>query len=170
MTVTNREAVGGVRTVVFLDVDRVLSPIHETAAWADMVRVDDAPFPNVHVSPGLLGRLGALDAVLVFVTDWQDAAVLFERFLGRQVPYLPWVESAGWWKHDAIVSFLGSHPEVTRVVVADDHLTRRYDDGSNNAARLIAAIDPAVQVLLVAPEDGLTADELAGIEAFVNQN
>lgn len=147
-------------SVLFLDVDRTLLPIHDTSAWPDYTTIS-SPYGDVPMSPRLLSAVGALPTRIVYVTDWGADAQLLDRHLGRtDTEVADRVNGDGWWKTHAIAAYLNTHPSVTAVVHADDHLT---DERTADLTR-IAAGRP---LLTVTPVDGLTPTGIRAIQEFL---
>ncbi|MGW8431575.1 HAD domain-containing protein [Curtobacterium citreum] len=147
--------------VLFLDIDRVLLPIHDTTAWPDYTTID-SPYGDVPMSPRLLAAVGALPARIVYITDWQDNAKLLDVHLGRTDSEVVHRTSGdGWWKTRAVADYLAAHPDVGAVIHADDHLS--IDDRENDLTH-VAAHRPHLAVI---SEDGLTPEHVAVMEAFL---
>jgi len=153
--------VTGIRPVLFLDIDRVLSPIHDTSTWSDYTTIA-SPYGDVPVSPRLLGVVGALPADIVYVTDWGDDAHIFDRFLGRDdTTVAARIERDHWWKTAAVAAYLSAHPGTRAFIHVDDHL----DDDRIADLHRIAAGRPHQPVV---PEDGLTEANLDQMRAFLD--
>ncbi len=146
--------------VLFLDIDRVLSPIHDTSAWSDYVTAG-SPYGDVPVSPRLLAAVGALPVHIVYVTDWGADASLFDRFLGRDdTEVAARVPGDGWWKTHAVAHYLAGHANVGAFIHADDHLDEER----------VADLDRIAEGrphLTVIPDDGLTRAHIEAMQAFL---
>lgn len=117
--------------VIFLDVDGVISPLTNPPAedaWGDWVELPGVGF-DTPVSKAMADALAALPAERVWLTTWgHDANVyLTEPFGWAHLPVAERDDAGdatrtGWWKLDAALDWVDTHPEVTAVVWLDDEL------------------------------------------------
>ncbi len=158
--------------VVFLDVDGVIAPLAgDLDGWVDGALVDGQGRGRVQASGAMLARLGRLPAQVVWATDWEDDAPrAFGAALGRDCEAVtPAGDLFGWWKLDAIVAWLDSHPLVTRVVFVDDKL----DDLDDLEVSFREVLEDLLasrgldHTLLVPAAGALSPGELNEIEQFL---
>jgi hypothetical protein len=160
---------------VIVDVDGVVSPVGDTATpWNDDV-VAGHVFGPVTVSPTLCTRLDALAATpgvsCWWLTSWTtQMRQSMHPFPGPHWPVVADGPQAaatddGWWKLQALESWLNSHPEVASVAWCDDHLR---SDHRAAAQRSLAA--RGVRSLLISPRTnaGLTPAHLRRLEEWAH--
>ncbi|AZZ54922.1 type IV secretory system conjugative DNA transfer family protein [Rathayibacter iranicus] len=157
--------------VLFLDVDRTVSPIVRSDDWHDFRTIADVPGGAAWISDTMLGRLGDLPATVVWLSDWEaEAGPALNEPLGQPAHSLTRNdadEDLGWWKVGAVARFLREHPQVTSFAVADDHLGT-LDDLGISRGDLIADVarQSGARVALITPEDGLTSSDVERLAAF----
>ncbi|WIB65312.1 hypothetical protein [Curtobacterium sp. MCBD17_040] len=147
--------------VLFLDIDRTLSPIADLTAWPEYSAVP-SPFGDVFVASALAEALGSLPAHIVYVTDWDDPHI-FDAVIGRtDTETGVRGPSDSWWKVDCIDRWLSAHRSVVRFVHADAHLNE-----NRRATLARIAQRHGCEHLAVTPTDGLTPDHLDHIIGFL---
>lgn len=159
-------------TLLVVDVDGVVSPVHPTAfTWGDECVVTNV-FGPVLVSPTLASRLEALgghpQVTPIWLTSWPPKMrfAASAPFPGRSWPQIDLghheVGDGRWAKLDALCHWLeGHHAVYDRVVWIDDHLEHRDID----VRRRLGASSVA-DVVLIAPLEsvGITPSEMDLIE------
>ena len=119
-------------TVVVVDVDGVVSPIHGPTDWGDDVHAGHL-FGPVTVSPAMCARLDALedhpDVACLWLTSWTPKMrAAMDPFPGRSWPPIADGRDIGrirgrrWWKLTALIAWLEQHPETSRLAWCDDDL------------------------------------------------
>lgn len=154
--------------VVFLDVEGVVTPIGRMAgdpAWGDWAPSDFPGMGAAGVSPRMLSHLGTLPASLVWCTDWPHPNEMFAPAVGRgELPVLyTGTSEHGWWKLDAVESWLAENPWVRKVVWVDEKLGQESPLGITWAEAAEEIFDHAgVESLLAgtSPEVGFAVDEV----------
>lgn len=159
-------------TIVVVDIDGVVSPIHGPTDWGDDVAAGHV-FGPVSVSPTMCARLDALedhpDVACWWLTSWTSAMrAAMDPFPGRRWPVIADGADIGripgrrWWKLTALTAWLEQHPETRRLAWCDDDLrpparrsmVLRELESRGLRARLIA---PPTSV-------GLTRDQVTDLE------
>lgn len=182
-----------------LDVDGVVSPVHpdpHRPAWGDEIVVGNV-FGPVLVSAELGQRLDELaqrpDLVCVWLTSWTpQMRMAMDPFpgrnwtdIGQQYRSTEAASDTGWWKWEALKTWLVSQSEITRLVWCDDDLelvdlvdvgTGVDEDGQSHDERLSlrSSIEQElrmrhVDALLIAPAKhiGLTPEHLRRADLFL---
>lgn len=184
------------RTVVIVDVDGVLSPVHPTGpTWEDEESAGYL-FGPVLVSPTLSRRLEDLhqrDGVeCCWLTSWTaEMRADMTGFPGRR-PNREWravvdgvpvnvsddsePEGAGWWKLDALLEWLRANPDITAIAWLDDHLNAQgefdgFREGRLDVVRAALAEAGITHTHLVctSTEVGLTPADMDELEQWVTR-
>ncbi|MFE6966805.1 FtsK/SpoIIIE domain-containing protein [Agromyces sp. NPDC057679] len=164
--------------VVFLDVDGAVAPLKSAgdAAWGDWRMIEVPGMGAVSVSDRMLATIGAMDAKIVWLTDWEDYANdTFSELLGRgRLPVLGRRASRhGWWKLDAIADYLDQHPDVERAVWIDDKLRDESPLGltwEEVSEELFEIAEVEVMLAGTRIETGLTVEEADFIDGWLGED
>ena len=162
-------------TVAFLDIDgSVAADVHDAGRLAsgELVRLDSGQRGTVAYLPQALDRLNTMGVPVIWCTDWDsDAEEYFGPLLPVAVETVGYAgEESGWWKIDAIVTWLQANPQVRRVLWIDDMLA--VDDSllgvpySETAAEALDSLGIEHAFIIPRPENGLDAAELDRAAAF----
>ena len=162
------------RTVVVIDVDGTVSPVHGATAWGDDVHAGHV-FGPVEVSPALCARLDALagrpGVACCWLTSWtRPMRAAMTPFPGPDWPVIAdgddisRIPGRRWWKLTALTTWLEHHPQIDRVAWCDDHLAAPARRGMvrrelEHRGLLLCLIAPQTKV-------GLTPDHLTRLEAW----
>ena len=152
--------------IIFLDIDGVLNPF----GFQRTSDFDDATLHTIDsrlgsyellLSPTLGARLSGLDAEILWTTTWEQEAYKIGDIVGIEADYL----SLGLdWKYGAVRRTIRERREPF-IWIDDDAI-----DGTQQ--RNIEAEFPDIPGLFVRtePNTGLTWNELATIEAFIEEH
>jgi hypothetical protein len=165
-------ATGEANSVVIVDVDGVVSPVHGHTAWGDDQKAGDVLGP-VYVSPSMCAQLEALTSRPGvsgwWLTSWsaemRGAMQLFPGRMWPEVATQPAVVPRGWWKWRALTAWLDENPWIENLVWCDDHL--RAAERRAGIRRQLK--ERGLGTLLLAPDTsvGLTPEHLAQMAGFL---
>ena len=173
-------------TVVFMDVDGTLSPIHEPAPtdWVDWEEITGGIGGDVWISQDMAAAISQIDPNLVWLSSWEERA---SKMFG---PTFGWgdldvlgshdgdevTSELSWWKLAAARAWLRAHPEVRRVVWFDDDLSKTDESTGATYMDMVFdelfgdGLDPA-DIVLIAPDPsaGITRADLAKAGVVLQQ-
>lgn len=175
-------------TLIVMDLDGVVSPVHGRTTWGDDVIVNPA-WGGILASPLMCQRLERLADLpglqFTWLSSW-DAEMrssLSDPFPGRHWPTIadattaqsPSSKATGedsWWKWDALQEWLVHNPKIDSIVWCDDHLARPRPTHRTGTYRRIARAwfhAHGYSALLISPrtDRGLTPAHLDQIEDHV---
>lgn len=163
-------------TVVVMDVDGVVSPVHGRTDWGDDVRAGNV-FGPVLVSPALCARLDVLGSrpgvECCWLTSWTPGMrAAMDPFPGSGWRVVADGGSRGqisrrrWWKLIALATWLDQYPEVERVAWCDDHLR----PPARRSMVLRELESRHLSMLLLAPSTavGLTMEQMSELETWAS--
>jgi hypothetical protein len=159
------------RTVLFLDVDGVLSPFSRAVPdwFTDWEEPPEFGF-YAPVSLQMAERILSWRVEIVWLTTWQNLA---NELI---VPIFGWEPKetlvrkgfsktcTGWWKLDAAMGWFNDNP-VDRLIWLDDDLEEEFHNVTTHLEI------PSEQRLLISPDrnTGLSPDDLQGIEDWLEE-
>ncbi|WP_251153652.1 hypothetical protein [Cellulosimicrobium sp. Marseille-Q4280] len=156
--------------VLLLDVDGVISALTP----APDAREVPGPGGTMHVSPRLTAAITALGVPTAWATNRSatetgDLAAATGLTAGPGLDPADGTGDLGWWKVEALATWLVRHPGVTRLAWVDDELASEDIIGipfRDTAADILNRAGVQHLLLSPAPEHGLTSQDLAALAAF----